>query len=141
MCHGKAYHHKWGHHPRHHFAKKGKHFRHRHPFWNTPPANVQELDDRYELFIYAAGYAKGDFEVQLRDDLLIVTAANKEGELVESGNWRRREFRASGFERYFELNEKIDREAISAKYEEGILKVTLPKLAGMETQSQDVIVA
>lgn len=139
MCYGK-YHQKWGQHPAHHYAKKARRHRRRAAFWNTPPVNVQELDDRYELWLFAAGYQKEDFEVKLRDHTLVIRVANKEEEIVESRNWRRREFHARGFERYFDLNEKIDTAGIAAKYEEGILKVILPKLEGMETQRQEVLV-
>jgi HSP20 family protein len=143
MCYGKAYHHKWAHHPRHHHsAKKARRQGWRgHQFWNQPPVNIQELDDRYELWLFAAGYQKADFQVHLKDDTLLIRVVPQEGELVDTDNWRRREFRPTQFERQFELNDKIDRDAISAKYEDGILKLTLSKKAGMESQSQDVIVA
>ena len=45
------------------------------------------------------------------------------------------------FVREFELSEKIDQDGISAKYEEGILKVTLPKLPGFETVRKDIGIA
>ena len=143
MCRGKAYHGKWGHHPRHHYARKArKHWQEQYRArWNVPPVNVKELDDRFELHVFAAGYEKNDFQVQVSDHILRIKVQKQESEIVESPNWRRQEFKADGFERRFELNEKVDKEAITAEYKDGILKVTLPKLAGFETNRQDIIVA
>lgn len=106
--------------------------------WWLPPINVEELDDRYEIYLYAAGYSKEDFQVKLEDNTLILSVDEPPSDRDKGVNWRKREFHAGSFERYFELNEKIDKEAISAKYEEGILKVILPKLAGAETLRQDI---
>lgn len=143
MCYNKAYYSKRGHHPRHGYGpmyrkfKGGRGFGHA---WSYPPVNVKELDDSYELHVYAAGYTKSDFKVNLKDDTLTIAVDNQDQDIVDSPNWRRQEFKAPGFERHFDLNEKIDREAISATYTDGILVVTLPKLAGFETTSQDISV-
>jgi HSP20 family molecular chaperone IbpA len=51
---------------------------------------------------------------------------------------KRREFDPRGFKRIFELNEKIDKENITATYQEGVLKIRLPKLAGMETYRKNI---
>ncbi|MEL6867132.1 MAG: Hsp20/alpha crystallin family protein [Bacteroidota bacterium] len=107
-----------------------------------PPVNVQELDDRYELFLFAPGLSKGDFQIALADRLLTISVEKpKADEAAEPFNWRRREFRPRGFERKFELNDHIDTSAISAKYEEGILQITLLKLDDFHTKRQDIVVA
>lgn len=141
MHHKRAYCADSAHHPRHHFKRKfRKMMEHkmtrgsRHRF---PQVNVQELDNRYELFVYAAGYAKEDFKVDLIDDTLII-AANSKAETESNYNWRRQEFRPRKFERPFELNDKIDRDTIEAKYEDGILKVTFAKKEGFETVRKEV---
>ncbi|GJM31090.1 MAG: hypothetical protein DHS20C18_00910 [Saprospiraceae bacterium] len=140
MCYNKAYHQKWGGHSKHafrHFAREkwGGQFQHK---WQQVPVNVRENDDNYELYVYAAGYNKTDFEIKMKDNVLVITA--KGPEIVEDAGWSRQEFTPVVFERRFELNEKIDKDAISAKYEDGILKVTLPKLAGFESMSSDIVV-
>ena len=148
MCHHKAYHSKWGRHHRHkHGCGRGYH-RYKKFMdsrfgmgWMYPPVNVKELDDRYELFVYAPGYAKEDFQVKLKDNTLIIAVDREGNEVVDSPNWRRKEFNPREFRRHFELNEKIDKAAISAQYNDGVLLVTLPKLEGFETSRQDIIVA
>lgn len=107
--------------------------------WGQPPVNVEELDDRYEILLYAAGYDKSEFSISLKDDTLIVQADRpSQADEAPEMNWRRREFRPGGFKRYFELNEKIDREAISAQYADGVLKITLSKKPGSETFRQEI---
>lgn len=147
MCSRKAYHRHSGYHPKHHWKgrwghhahwKKHWHFAGR---WGYPPVNIEELDDRYELSLYASGLKKEDFRVLVKNDILIIKAVEQERDIVEELNWRRREFKAGGFRRAFELNEKVDKENISAEYKEGVLKVTLPKLPGFETASQEITVA
>lgn len=141
MCHSKSYYSQRAHHPRWGHGSRHKHFKSRYfgAAWNNPPVNVKELEDCYEVYVYAAGYTKEDFQVKLSDNTLLIAVENQD--TVDSPNWRRQEFFASGFERRFELNEKIDKEAINAKYKEGVLIVTLPKLAGFETTNQDIAVA
>ena len=137
MCYKGARHSRRGRH-HHHWHHAKRHWKQRMAaHWETPPVNIEEFDDRYELLVYAAGYTKSDFKVALRDDTLII-GAKKPREEEGTTHWRRREFRPQGFERQFELNDRVDKEAISAKYEDGILKVTVGKLAGFETQRQDI---
>lgn len=124
------------HHERyHHYSPRGFGKWGRHPHFqvgrNSPPVNVEELDDRYELSLYAPGYAKNDFQISLVDNILTVKVEGQENQL--DTNWRRQEFLSTGFERGFELNDKIDRNKIEAKYADGILRLTLTKKEGAET--------
>ncbi len=141
MCYNKAYHQKWGGHHRHGFRHHGreKWARKFQQMWLQPAVNVREVDDAYELYVYAAGYVKSDFVVKMKDNTLVISV--KEPEQVEDAGWSRQEFYPIGFERRFELNEKIDKDAISAKYEDGILKVQLPKLPGFESTTSDIEVS
>ena len=107
-----------------------------------PPVNIQELDDRYELFLFAPGLTKEDFQIALKDNLLTIKVDHKEEEILEEGAyWKRKEFSSRGFQRQFELNQKIDLDSIKAKYENGILRLTLSKLEGEETNRKDIFVA
>lgn len=137
MCYRSAHHPRWGRHHRKHHAKRWWKNKFRNA-WAYPPVSVEEFDNRYEILFYAAGYAKEDFQVGLRDNTLIVAGNKTDNEAEDHFYYRPWNFRPGNFERRFELNEKIDKEAISAKYEEGILNVTLQKLAGSETVQQDI---
>lgn len=143
MCNKTAYNRNWN----NHFANKfGNH--EQHPFkkmwkekmqaaFTTPPVNVRELDDKYELHLFAAGYVKGDFSVALTDQTLKISAEKKE---TSTDGWKRHEYAPTGFVRQFELNEKVDKTAISATYENGVLVLNLPKLAGFETERKEITV-
>ncbi|MCC6726901.1 MAG: Hsp20/alpha crystallin family protein [Saprospiraceae bacterium] len=111
--------------------------------WFQPPANIQELQDRYELHLAAPGRNKSDFQLSVQDGVLTVACRNKqeESDLATQQNWIRQEFRTMNFERQFQLNEKIDAEGITASYTNGVLVVTLPKLASAQSQAKDVFVA
>lgn len=102
---------------------------------NYPPANVRELDDKYELHLFAPGYEKSDFIIALIDNRLSVTVKEKD---QQDGNWKRKEFSQREFVRQFELSEKVDKAAIIAKYEKGVLILSLPKLEEFETSRQEI---
>lgn len=103
--------------------------------FNTPPANVRELDDKYELHLFAPGLEKSDFIIALIDHVLSITVKEKTD---DNGNWKRLEYSLNGFVRQFELSEKVDKTAIEAKYEKGVLIVSLAKLEGFETTRQEI---
>lgn len=142
MCYHKAYHKHWAHHAKH----RRKHWEHRFRNsgwgrgfgWGNPPVNIEEFDDRYEMSVFASGFYKSDFQVKVKDQILVVSASKEESEIVDNPSMKRQEFDPRGFKRVFELNEKIDKEQISAAYKEGVLKVTLPKLAGKESYRKDI---
>jgi len=103
--------------------------------FNFPPANVRELDDKYELYLFAPGYEKSDFIIALIDDRLSISVKEKK---QEEGNWMRQEFTQREFVRQFELSEKVDKSAIVAKYENGVLILSLPKSKEFETTRQEI---
>jgi HSP20 family protein len=110
--------------------------------WFQPPVNIEELEDRYELHLAAPGRTKADFQLSVAGDVLTISSRKQEeSDLAASQNWTRREFRTVAFERQFQLNEKIDAEGIAASYADGVLVVTLPKLASAQTPAKDIFVA
>ena len=147
MCNRQAFQQKW--HAHHH--KYGRHGGNKFERWAKargfgrgqfqPPVNVQEFDDRYELALYAPELERSDFQINLKDQVLTIAAEKKVKEGSEPVNWRRKEFSAGGFKRQFELNDKIDVAAISAAYADGVLRLTLPKREGFETQRQEISIA
>ena len=155
MCRKSFYHEKENyrnnrHHPKHTHWKAGNlekwDKRKRFGFDQSyPPVNVQELDDRYGIFLVAPGLEREDFNISLVENMMTIRVAKKETKEKEKekedGTWKRKEFSTEGFQRKFELNEKIDLDSIKAKYEDGILQVTLSKLAGEETVCKDIFVA
>ena len=107
--------------------------------WNYPPVNIQELDDRFELYVYASGFSKDEIQLKISNNHLLISGSKPEDSLNQ--NWKRQEFTNDQFKRKFELSEKVDQENISAKFEAGVLKVTLKKLPGFETIEQEIKIA
>ena len=106
--------------------------------FNYPPANVRELDDSYELSLFAPGFEKSDFSISLVEQTLSISVENKT-ETPE--NWKRKEYAPKGFVREFELNEHIDKSNIAVKYENGVLIFSLPKLENAKTAGQTINIA
>lgn len=94
-----------------------------------PRTNVQETDDAYVLELEMPGLSKGDVEVNFENDTLIVKGEKKEQtENKDKGGVVRREYHTMRYERSFNVH-GVDRDHVSAKMEDGILFVTLPKSA------------
>ena len=131
MC--KMHHHRgYGHHHRHGHGRGHGGYGHGHrPF--SVPVNVREFDDRYELHVIAPGRNREDFTLEIADDLLTIKVQQPE-RATDEGQWQRYEFRLGSFERSFELSDKIDADGITAAYEAGILRITLPKREDRVTQ-------
>jgi HSP20 family protein len=95
-----------------------------------PAVNVGETNDAFNIEVAAPGLKRGDFHVELDNNLLTISAHREEKnseQNAESG-FSRREFSYQSFQRSFALPEnKIEGEKISAKYTDGILYITVPK--------------
>ena len=93
-----------------------------------PSANVIEDNDSFKLAMAAPGLSKSDFELNVEKKVLTIKSSFESPELPEGQKMIRKEFCYKGFERTFGLPDSVDTEAISASYENGILKVEIPKL-------------
>lgn len=92
-----------------------------------PPVNIVENANAYQLEIAAPGFDKADFNVKLEENLLTISTEKKDQTETSNEKMIRKEFSYKAFKRSFTVDEKIDAENISAKYENGILKLELPK--------------
>ena len=92
-----------------------------------PPVNIIDNAERYSLELSAPGFDKVDFSIKLERNLLTISAEKKTESEENNGKVLRREFSAKSFNRTFTVDEKIDADKISAKYENGILTVDLAK--------------
>ena len=88
----------------------------------VPPVDILKDEKHFEVQLIVPGLKKEDFNINLEEDQLIITAERVKPE----GNFIQNESRFGKFEKSFKLSKKIDKEAISAAYEAGILKVTIP---------------
>jgi HSP20 family protein len=93
-----------------------------------PQTNIHETSDAYHLELIVPGRAKEDFKIQVEQGLLAVSFEKKE-EPVQAADYKtlRREFELKSFKRSFSVDDKVSVEGIQAKYENGVLKLLLPK--------------
>lgn len=110
-------------------------------FANTMPSvNISESNDKFSIDLAAPGLQKGDFNLVVDNDQLIVSASKENNkEQSEEGKWTRKEFNFTSFKRSFHLSDVIDTENIHAEYIDGILKVTLPKKEEAKVKPSKVI--
>jgi len=102
---------------------------------NVPAVNVTETDKDFRLSIAAPGLEKGDFKVELIDDMLTISAEKEKEEREEKdGRFNRREYNYSSWSRSFTLPEGCKTDKIDAKYENGELKLSIPKSEVQETR-------
>jgi HSP20 family protein len=97
--------------------------------WNAgfPPVNIYETKEAYHLELNAPGRNKEDFSVNVDNGLLTIGFEKKEENKTEDFKTVRKEFSYKSFTRSFNLDDRIDGAAIQAKYENGVLKLYLPK--------------
>src|SRR5450755_4863899 len=107
-----------------------------------PQTNIHETPEAYHLELNAPGRTKEDFKIKVEQGLLTISFEKKE-EPANSDDYKtlRREFEFKSFKRSFSVDEKIDVESIQAKYENGVLKLLLPKKEDSKQSAKEINVA
>ena len=94
---------------------------------NLPAVNIKENEKDYELELAVPGMKKDDFNVEVDNNVMTISAeVNTESDVSEE-NYTRKEFSFTSFKRSFTLPETVDEDKINASYIDGILKLSLPK--------------
>ncbi|TCK69277.1 HSP20 family protein [Winogradskyella wandonensis] len=92
-----------------------------------PAVNVLDNAEEYIVEMAVPGLKKSDFDINLDNQLLSISAEINTSNEDTNENYTRREFGYSSFKRTFSLPETVEVEKINAKYDDGILRVVLPK--------------
>ncbi len=92
-----------------------------------PKVNIKETADAFEVEMAVPGLKKSDFQLELDNKVLSISSEISQKNESKEENFTRREFGYSSFKRTFTLPESVNDEAISATYNEGILRISLPK--------------
>ena len=101
--------------------------------------NVYKTETSFEMLVFAPGRIKENFSLAVKGNELTISYTPPEG--FPKFDWVLREYSRGGFVRTFTLDESIDTSQITAKYEDGVLQVSLPVIAGKESTSQEIKVS
>ena len=115
----------------HHGGRHSQHLRNR--SIQRAAVNIHKTDTSYEMLVFAPGRIKEHFHLDVKGNELTVSYSPPEG--FPRPDWVRREYSRGGFERSFGLDPSIDMQNISAKYEDGVLHISLPVIPGKEAQA------
>ncbi|HET8572593.1 MAG TPA: Hsp20/alpha crystallin family protein [Edaphocola sp.] len=109
------------------------------------PVNISETDDAYQLAVVAPGLKKDDLKIQVNDNTMTIsfekTETSKEEPTINNQKFLREEFRLQAFKRSFKLGEKVDAGNISARYENGILHLDIPKKEQVKAANKFIEIA
>ena len=92
-----------------------------------PAVNVVENKDNYIVSLAAPGLKKNDFKIDMDGNILTISSEKEENKEEKETKFTRREYSYSSFSRSFTLPDEVKKEKIDAIYEDGILKLILPK--------------
>jgi HSP20 family protein len=95
----------------------------------VPAADVEEYDDRFELFVDLPGVSASDVEITLEAGVLTLAGARSAVHSTDSLIQARRERGTGRFHRRFILPDSVDAERVKARERDGVLEITIPKQA------------
>ncbi len=124
------------------FDRRGlmKNFFNNDDFDFSPAMNVKEKEKEFEVELAAPGLEKDDFKITLENGLLTVSAEREDKKEEEKEGFVSREFSYNSFSRTVGIPETVDEEKdISAKYDNGVLKLKLQKKEGTEAKKPKTI--
>ena len=92
-----------------------------------PKVNVYEYDDKISIVAEIPGLDKKNVTVDVEEDVLIISG-DKHGFDSDGGKCITRELKQSAFKRSFNLGEHLDGTNVSAKFKDGMLSISVPKI-------------
>ena len=94
---------------------------------NLPKVNVTEDENFFHLEAETPGMKDKDISIEVHNGVLTIKGHKENKSDTEKESYHIREFSSQSFERSFKLNDRVDTEKVSAKIDNGVLKVDLPK--------------
>jgi HSP20 family protein len=93
----------------------------------VPRVDIVEDEKAFQIHVAVPGVNKEDFKLDLNDSLLTISGERKFQKEKKENNFHSIETQYGTFSRSFSLPENVDASSISAKYNNGILEITVPK--------------
>ncbi len=101
------------------------------------PVNIDESENHYTISVYASGFDKENIQLSITDEVLYIKGTRTIDE-ENKPNFTKQEFPVKSFERRISLNGQIDKATITAKQENGVLKISLPKNVEAKKPLQEI---
>ncbi len=108
----------------------------RRPKFNVP-VNISETTSSYKVHVYAVGFDKENIKLSVTDGTLYISGTREVDE-ANLPNFIRQEYPIRSFERAIMLNDEIDSAGITAKQQDGVLIITLPKTEAAQQPAQEI---
>ena len=109
------------------------------------PTDIEKTDDGLEFKVSLPGFDKENVEVELKDGYLSISAQSKgsdeKTEETSSGKYIRRERFSGSCRRAFYVGDEIDEDAIKAKFDGGVLEITVPFTKAEEQPEEKKVIA
>lgn len=102
--------------------------------YNGMPTDIKETKNAYELSVELPGYDKNDIKVSLKEGNLIITAERKQSETKNNNDYIKKERYYGIMKREFYVGD-IDETKLTAKLENGVLNINIPKEAKKEKEN------
>jgi HSP20 family protein len=100
-----------------------------------------ETENEFKVEVAAPGMEKKDFNINLDNNVLTISSEKEETkeEKDKKGNYTKREFSYSSFQRSFTMPDSVNVDKIAAAYKDGVLNITLPKREEAKVKPAKVI--
>jgi HSP20 family protein len=95
--------------------------------FNMPAVNVTEDKNEYLVSLAAPGMKKDDFRIDVDGNMLTISSEKEDTKEEKDKKYTRKEYNYSSFSRSFTLPNEVNMEKIDARYEDGVLKISLPR--------------
>jgi len=105
----------------------------------VPSVNVREEKDMFMIDVAAPGMKKDDFKVEFDKGVLMITGQHEVKKEEKTDTFQRKEFSYTDFKRSFWVPDNVNAEQITAVYEDGLLKLKLPKLTTLPEEKGKTI--
>lgn len=96
-------------------------------FTNSPKVNVKETDKAYEIEIANPGFSKDETKIEVKDGIIHVSMTSENKEEDENSKYHCKQWSKSSYEESWNLPNNVIEDQISAKNNNGVLTITLPK--------------
>ena len=101
---------------------------------DVPPHNIMESENDFQIEFSVPGSNKKDFEIEVENDNIKIKKKKEDSDV--NNNYSRKQFNYSFFEKSFFLPDSIDQSKITSKYDNGILRISLPKKSEVIIKNQ-----